>query len=127
MDWHPALERPTHQVNDPTLNSSGSTLLSSRPLDSISQPQAMGYWNRSYHLVIRPSCPRQLSPTSQVFVPCMLMLAYFKSLGRQLEVRVLALEVFNDEMNGKGKLLKEQVQNKEGGEIVESNLNNMVE
>ena len=55
------------------------------------------------------------------------MLAYFKSLGRQLEVRVLALEVFNDEMNGKGKLLKEQVQNKEGGEIVESNLNNMVE
>jgi hypothetical protein len=79
-DWHPALEKPTHLASVPTSTSSESALPSSMLLASTSQPQAEGYWNGSHHLAIEPSCPRRLSHTSQVFVPCMSMPACLSSV-----------------------------------------------
>ena len=76
MGWHSALERPTHQVSDPTLILLESAHPSSTLLTITSQPQTTGAWSVSHHLVTEPSCPRQLNPISQVFVPCTSMLAY---------------------------------------------------
>ena len=76
MDWHPALERPIHRVSDPTLILLEPAHPSSTLLASSSQPRAMGSWSGSRHLVTGPSCPKQLNPTSQAFVPCMSMPAY---------------------------------------------------
>ena len=96
-DWHPALEKPTHLASVPTSTLSESALPSSMLPASTSQPQTKEYWSGSPHLVIEPSCPKQLSHTSRAFVPCMSMPAYLLNVASPQPFSVLS-EVSNVSM-----------------------------
>ena len=85
MAWHPALKKNIHQANNLTLTLSGSVPPFSMPQNDIFQQQAVGSLSGLHHSVIVPSCPRQLNPTSQVFVPCMSMQDYLLNVANHLQ------------------------------------------
>ena len=85
MAWHPALEKPVHQVSNPTLILLGSIPFFSTPPDSIFQQLAMESLNGSCHSVTAPSCQKQLNPTSQVFIPSTLMQDYLSNVVSPLQ------------------------------------------
>ena len=85
MAWHPALKKMYSSGQWSHINFIRVHLSLLHAQDNIFQQQATESSNGSHHLVIMPSCPKQLSPTSQVFVPCMLIQVYLLSVGSYLQ------------------------------------------